>query len=66
MRRLGHIGIRSGGPQGLPRSEPAQAVGSQEVDRSLPAVMREIAWSLAGWLGFVVGVQLLLYTCRIV
>jgi len=66
MRRLGHMGIQSGGPHGLLRSEPAQGAGSQEVDRSLPAVMREMAWSLAGWLGFVVSVQLLLHVFRIV
>jgi hypothetical protein len=66
MRRLGHIGMRSLGPHGLLRSEPAQGVGSQEVDRSLPAAMREMAWSLAGWLGFVVSVQLLLHAFRVV
>lgn len=61
MRSLGHIEIRSGEHQDLVDSGPAQGVASQEVDRSLPAAMREIAWSLAGWLGFVVGVQLLLH-----
>jgi hypothetical protein len=48
------------------RSEAAQGVGSQEVDRSLAAAMREIAWSLAGWLGVVVGVQFLLHAFHVV
>jgi len=64
MRRLGHIGIRIREHHGMSRSEPAQSVGSREDERSLAAVMREIAWSLAGWLGFVVAVQLLLHVFR--
>ena len=64
MRRLGDIGFRSGG-QGMLRSEPVQDMGSRD-DRSLAAAMREIAWSLAGWLGFVVSVQLLLYAFHVV
>ena len=66
MRLLGHIGIWSGAHRDRPRSEPAQDIGSREDDRSLAAVMREIAWSLAGWLGFVVSVQLLLHAFRVV
>ena len=66
MRLLGHIGIRSGAHRGMLRSEPAQDIDSREDDRSLAAVMREIAWSLAGWLGFVVSVQLLLHAFRVV
>jgi len=66
MRTLGHIGTRSEERQDLAGSEPAQDVGSQEIDHSLAAVMREIGWSLAGWLGFVVGVQLLLHAFRVV
>ena len=66
MRLLGHIGIRSGAHQDMLRSEPAQDIGSREDDRSLATVMREIAWSLAGWLGFVVSVQLLLHAFRVV
>jgi hypothetical protein len=65
VRLLGHSGIRNGEHQGVLRSEPAQSVGSHEDDRSLAAVMREIAWSLAGWLGFVAAVQLLLHVFRI-
>jgi len=60
MRLLGHSGIWNGEHQGMLRSEPAQSVGSHEDDRSLAAVMREIAWSLAGLLFFVVAVGLLL------
>ena len=66
MRHLWDIGIRSGEHQGMLRSEPAQGVGSQEDDRSLAAALREIAWCLAGWLGFVVAVQVLLHAFRIV
>jgi hypothetical protein len=47
------------------RSEPVEDTGSRD-DRSFAAAMREIAWSLAGWLGFVVSVQLLLHAFRIV
>ncbi|HXA70526.1 MAG TPA: hypothetical protein VNW24_08760 [Stellaceae bacterium] len=47
------------------RSEPVQDMGSRD-DRSLAAAMREIAWSLAGWLGFVVSVQLLLHAFHVV
>jgi hypothetical protein len=47
------------------RSEPVQDMGSHD-DRSLAAAMREIAWSLAGWLGFVVSVQLLLHAFHVV
>jgi hypothetical protein len=42
-----------------------QDMGSRD-DRSLAAAMREIAWSLAGWLGFVVSVQLLLHAFHVV
>jgi len=66
MRTFEHTGTRSEERQDLLGSEPAQGVGSQEIDRSLAAVMREIAWSLAGCLGFVVGVQLLLHAFRVV
>jgi hypothetical protein len=65
MRRIWDIGIRSGEYRRIPRSALAQRAGSQEDDRSLAAVMREIAWSLASWLGFVVAVQLLLHAFRI-
>ena len=64
MRRLGDIGFRSVG-QDMLRSEPVEDTSSRD-DRSLAAAMREIAWSLAGWLGFVVSVQLLLHAFRIV
>jgi hypothetical protein len=65
MRRIWDIGIRSGEYRRIPSSALAQRAGSQEDDRSLAAVMREIAWSLASWLGFVVAVQLLLHAFRI-
>ncbi len=39
---------------------------SPEIDRSLGAVMREIARSLAGWLFFVVAVQLLLHGSHLI
>jgi hypothetical protein len=64
MRRLEDIGFRSGG-QDMLRSEPVQDTGSRD-GRSLAAAMREIAWSLAGWLGFVVSVQLRLHAFRVV
>lgn len=63
MRRIGwHIGTRSG-ERGIARApQLARGVGSQEEDyHSQSAVLREIAWCLAGWLGFVVVVQLLLH-----
>ena len=66
MRFPGQIRIWSGGHEGTLRSEPAREVGSQEDDRSLAAVMREIAWSLAGWLSVVVTVQLLLHAFHVV
>jgi hypothetical protein len=66
MRFPGKIEIWSGGRQGKLRVEPAQNTGSREDDRSLAAAMREIAWSLAGWLGVVVTVQLLLHAFHVV
>ena len=66
MRRLWAGGIRSGDTQLLLHPKTGQSVDSQEDDRSLAAVMRDIGRSLAGWLGFVVGVQLLLHAFRIV
>ena len=66
MRRLWGIGIRNGGSRIALDPELAQGVGSLEDDHSQAAALREIAWSLAGWLGFVVVVQLLLHTFRII
>jgi hypothetical protein len=66
MRDLWDLGIRSEDQQLLLRPETGQAVDSQEDDRSLARVMREIGWSLAAWLGFVVGVQLLLHAFRFI
>src|SRR5258708_1401640 len=51
MRFPGQIEIWSGGHRDELRVEPAENMGSREDDRSLAAAMREIAWSLAGWLG---------------
>jgi hypothetical protein len=65
MRRLWSVGIRSTEDRIALGPEPAQGVGPEE-DRSEAAVLREIAWSLAGWLGVVVVVQLLLRAFRIV
>jgi hypothetical protein len=65
MRRIWDIGIRSGGYPRIRSSALAQRAGSHQDDHSLAAVMREIAWSLASWLGFVVAVHLLLHAFRI-
>ena len=65
MRRLWGIGIRSGASRIALTGELTQGLGSPEDDYSQAAVMREIAWSLAGWLSFVVVVQLLLHLFRV-
>jgi hypothetical protein len=61
MRRLWDIDIRNGGTRIALSPRLARDIGSQEVDHSQAGALREIAWSLAGWLGFVGGVQLLLH-----
>ena len=43
-----------------------KSIESSEVNRSLGAVMREIARTLAGWLFFVVAVQLLLHGTHLI
>jgi hypothetical protein len=44
----------------------AQGVDSRDgIDRSQAAALREIVWTLAGWVGFVVAVQLLLRALHI-
>ena len=50
----------------LPNPETGETAEFGEIDRSLGAVMREIGRSLAGWLFFVVAVQLLLYGHRFI
>jgi hypothetical protein len=66
MRELWDLGVRSEDQQLLLRPETGETVDSQEDDRSLARVMREIGWSLTVWLGFVVAVQLLLHAFRFV
>ena len=66
MRRLRASGIGGGDSQLVLRPETGQSVDSQEDERSLAAVMRDIGRTLGGWLGVVVAVQLLLYAFRMV
>jgi hypothetical protein len=65
MSRLTDVGVGTADPI-LLQPKSGQSAGSGEIDRSLGAVMREIGKSLAGWLFFVVAVQLLLYGSHIV
>lgn len=65
MSRLTDVGIESA-DQTLLSAGAGENTASGDVDRSLGAVMREIAQSLAGWLFFVVAVQLLLYGSRFI
>jgi hypothetical protein len=65
MSRLTDVGFESADQ--LPLSPgTADSAEPGEIDRSLSAVMREIARSLAGWLFFVVAVQLLLYATHLI
>ena len=66
MRRLSDIGIQGVESRDTFRPVLAPAADWQdEVDRSQGAALREIVWSLAGWIGFVVAVQLLLHALHI-
>jgi hypothetical protein len=66
MRRLGDVGIRSAENGTEYRPMLAPAIDSRDgIDRSQSAVLREIALTLAGWVGFVVAVQLLLHALHI-
>jgi len=65
MSRLTDVGIGTGDAV-PPRSEAVASLESDEIDRSPTAVLREIAASLAGWLFFVVGIQLLLYGSHLI
>jgi hypothetical protein len=47
-------------------AEAGESTASGEDDRSLGTVLREIARSIAGWLFFVVAVQLLLHGSRFI
>jgi hypothetical protein len=60
MSRLTDVGIETA-DQLLPQPRTGESTDSGEIDRSLGAVVREIGYSLAGWLFFVVAVQLLLH-----
>ena len=64
MSRMIDIGIEAS-DQALPTPANENA-DPAPIDRSLSAVMREIAWSLSGWLFFVVAVQLLLYGTHLI
>ena len=66
MRRLSDIGIQ--GVESPDTFRPVLARGGESldgIDRSQGAALREIVWSLAGWVGFVVAVQLLLHALHI-
>jgi len=63
MRSHSDTGIEK---EGHPLPLSSGSAESTEEDRSLGAVMREIARSLAGWPFFVVAVQLLLYGARLI
>ncbi len=65
MSRLTDVGLESA-DQVLPHPETGESAEPGDDDRSLGAVMREIAKTLAGWLFFVVAVQLLLYGSRLI
>lgn len=60
MSRITDVGIESA-DQVLLNPATGESAESGDVDRSLGAVMREIGRSLAGWLFFVLAVQLLLH-----
>ena len=66
MHVLWDSGVRSRDKLLLPRSAPGETVDAGYQDRSLAAVMREIAQTLAGWLFFVVAVELLLRGTQLV
>ena len=63
MSRLTDMGVEGSEQVLLNIGESPDA---REDDRSLATVMREIARSLAGWLFFVVAVQLLLHGARFI
>ncbi|HLJ22118.1 MAG TPA: hypothetical protein VKU84_18065 [Stellaceae bacterium] len=65
MSRLTDVAIESAA-EGLLNPTTGESAQSGEIDRSLGAAMREIARSLAGWLFFVVAVQLLLYGSHLI
>jgi len=66
VHHLRASGFGGGDSQLLLRPETGQSVDSQEDERSLAAVMRDIGRTLGGWLGVVVAVQLLLHAFRMV
>jgi hypothetical protein len=65
MGRLTQIGIEHD-DYVPPRQESEDHADDGGIDRSLAATMREIGQTLAGWLFFVVAVQLLLYGTRLI
>jgi hypothetical protein len=65
MSRLTDVGIETT-DQILMPAEAGESTASGEDDRSLGTVLREIARSIAGWLFFVVAVQLLLHGSRFI
>ena len=66
MRRPLEIGIRAGNHRSLPHPDMGEAADSDTDDRSLGAVIRDIARTLAGWLFVVIAVQLLLHGTGII
>ena len=66
MRRLVEIGNRGQTRQSLPRPDMGEAADSNADDRSLGAVIRDIARILSGWLFVVIAVQLLLHGTGII
>jgi len=59
MSRLTDIGVETAAKNG-------ESAGSNEIDRSLGAVAREIGQSLAGWLFFVAAVELLMHGSHLI
>jgi len=66
MRRRWDLEIQRAEESSTVQRAFVRAVDSQDgIDRSQGAALREIAWTLSGWIGFVVAVQLLLHVLHI-
>jgi hypothetical protein len=66
MRRLWDIGFQHVEESSTVAPALTRGVDSQDgIDRSQGAALREIVWTLAGWIGFVVAVQLVLHALHI-
>jgi hypothetical protein len=66
MRRRWDLGLQQVEDRSTDMPVLARAVDSEDgIDRSQSAALREIAWTLTGWIGFVVAVQVLLHALHI-